>query len=287
MLAAYMDDTLNQRRRNRIETHLDHCAICRERLSDAVRAREAASAIRLRLDRVNPDPEAFAAMMSRIRSESVARIPNARPQPSKSSFAAGLRRYPALSAAVAAVLVVALVLPLLLGDNRLRLGIDSQFKAAQPEAVVTVAGGTQTEMEPASTDLSPGDEKEVDNSKGTEVRGTVLDTRSLKMTLRDAGLEGEPFSVYSDESCTLAVWLPQGQDIQAARTILASWSEENAYGCENATDIAIMEGETPISSDDSPENHRLREALSLLPPMEASLSDTSGTWLILTWRVEN
>jgi len=287
MLAAYLDDTLRDRQRRRIETHLERCADCRERLSDAARARAAAAAIRSRLERVSPDPEAFAAMMSRIRSGSAVQSATGRSQTVKPSITAGLRRYPALSAVAAAVLVAALALPLLLGDGRLQIGIDSQFKAAQPESVVTVAGGTQTEVATASTDLSPGDEKEIDTTNETEVRGPVLDTRSLQTALRDAGLESEPFSEYADGVCTLAVWLPQGQDIQSARTVLVSWVEDNATGCENASDIAIMEGETPISSDDSPDNHRLREALSLLPPMEASLSDTSGTWLILTWQVEN
>ena len=282
-----MDGALTGWRKRRVDAHLERCAGCRDRMSDAARAQKAASVIRTRLDRVEPRPEAFAAMMARIRSEASDQTSPVRAQSSKFVFPAGQRRLTAWSAVAAAVLVVALALPLLLGEGRSRLGIDSEYKAEGPESVLTVAGGTQNEVAPASTNLSPWDEKGADSTNVTDVRGPVLDTRSVRTALSDAGIAGEPYADYVDEVCTLAVWLPQGQDIQAARSILATWVEEDAAGCENATDIAIMEGETPIPSDDSPENHRLREALALLPPMEASLSDTSGTWLILTWRVEN
>ncbi len=186
-----------------------------------------------------------------------------------------------LSAVAVAVLLVAFMVPFLMkgfaGKSRYNGVVDTLAPGSQEAMSLppTDAATTNADMEKAG-----GDPLAVASASG-------LRLDAVRDRLTEAGLSGEPFVGTADGKEILAVWLKDGEDLAVAREILGNLVTESLVPCETLPDIEIMEGKTPIRSADSPENRQIQEALGFLPQVEASVPVASGTWLILSWQVEN
>ena len=268
VLADFADGGLSHSRRMAVQRHVAGCSACRDALASIASAKNATELLRDELSHAQPSSDGFAAMMARVRQEQE----HITRKVSRPLFS----RLPAWSAAVAAMLAIALMIPVLF-NNSARKSFSSE--SSSEGAITDMAGA------PASTSPAFVDKGNNEVTSASQDGQQLLNKANAGLDL--AGIMGEPIYSEKEGTAVLAIWFSSDADLAAARAILADTVKASFIPCENTPVIEIIEGETPIDSADSPENRRIQEALGFLPQVEASRSDDPGRWLILTWRVEN
>ncbi|MBP7401365.1 MAG: zf-HC2 domain-containing protein [Clostridia bacterium] len=283
-LFAYSEGKLSGPRKRIMERHLAECGSCRRWIAEAKAGRAASGRLRTELLAQEPPQEAFEALRSRLRAEAGTRPDGNERVAPRTGRVPLARRIPAWSAVAAALLVLAVLTPFLL---RAAGGADHAAKGTLTAELAMGETGYAAPVSNDATSLSvPGDKNA---GQDTETRtydpsGVAVEAR---IRLETAGLSGQPLYMEKDGSAYLAVWFSVDTDVDKSRAVLLDSVRASLVSCEIIPDIEIMEGKTPIGSDDSPERSLLQETLGFLPQAEASDPDESGYWLILFWQVEN
>ena len=285
-LAAYTEGGLSPAYRNRIVRHLDTCPACRLAVAQAAKGLRASELLRDDLAAAPVPAMGFAGVMERIRLETAV-LPGAIPAGrSRSVWVTILRRLPALSAVAAAMLAVVFLVPILFSGNQVRHS-NEMLTAIDQQSRPQPVSGQNTDLAPAFVN---GATQQADMAqKGAEAASTTASRlpEDVKASLAAAGITGDIRYTLHDGVSVLAVHFSRDVNVATAREILDKTVKTALLPCGTLPVIAIMEGETPLASDDSPENRRIQEALGFLPRAEASIPDSPGIWLILTWQVKD
>lgn len=285
-LAAYTEGGLSPARRNRIVRHLDTCPACRSAVAQAAVSLRASARLRDGLSAAPLPVMGFAGVMERIRQEAAVQpgtIPAGR---SRMVWVTVLRRLPALSAVAAVMLAVVFLVPVLFSENQVQ-NTSEKFAIADQQSRPQPVSGQNTDSAPAFA--NDATQQAGMAQKGAEAASTAASRlpEDVKASLAAAGIIGDIHYTVHDGVSVLAVYFSRDVNVRTAREILDKTVKTALLPCGTLPVIAIMESETPLTSDDSPENRRIQEALGYLPRAEASIPNSPGVWLILTWQVKD